>query len=177
MRAAIGGDETAYGFLLRRLPSVLRGVFRSTFNKYQISQSDQEDIIQDVLIVLHVRRAQWDPKLPLLPWVFAITHNKIIDEVRKRSRRRDMDVLLQASEEDYEDLQKVDAAHDADRLLASHPPRSRRIVASISIEGYSARELASQLDISEVAVRIALHRGLKTLAEAFGVGLAHAKAG
>jgi RNA polymerase sigma-70 factor (ECF subfamily) len=42
--------------------------------------------------------------------------------------------------------------------------RQREIVKSISIEGRSARETADRLGMSEGAVRVALHRALKTLA-------------
>jgi len=167
MRSALAGDESAYATLLKEVSPVLRAVFRTTFKRYQLSASDQEDVIQDVLITLHLRRDQWNRALPLLPWVFAITRNKIIDEVRRRARRRDIDLLMLPLDEVREDMLRVDAAHDADRLLEMLPPRNRRIVSSISIEGYSARELANQLGISEVAVRIVHHRSLKGLAELF----------
>ena len=37
----------------------------------------------------------------------------------------------------------------------------------MSLEGYSAREAAGRLDMSEVAVRVMLHRSLKSLAALF----------
>jgi RNA polymerase sigma-70 factor, ECF subfamily len=167
MRSALAGDDAAYQTLLRQLPMVLRSVFRASFQKFRMPPSDQEDIIQDVLIILHIRRHRWNPDLPLLPWVFAIAHNKIIDEVRRRSRRRDMEAFLLPEDDNGKHLEGVFAAHDAARMLGTLPPRNRKIVSSISIEGYTARELASELGISEGAVRIVLHRSLRGLAENF----------
>lgn len=168
MRAALDGDDEAYRRLLKHLPVLLRMVFRGKFGKYGISASDQEDIIQDVLIAIHLRRVQWDPTMPLLPWVFAITQNKIIDEVRRRVRRREVDLRHLPLKDIKEETTAINAVHDVDRILKILPPRNRKIVSSIRIEGYSTRELAQQLGISEVAVRILLHRSIKGLIKIFG---------
>lgn len=37
----------------------------------------------------------------------------------------------------------------------------------MSIEGYSARDIAERLGMSEVGVRVALHRSLKALADTY----------
>jgi len=42
--------------------------------------------------------------------------------------------------------------------------RQQTIVRAISIEGKSIRDVAEELGMNEGAVRVALHRGLKTLA-------------
>jgi RNA polymerase sigma-70 factor, ECF subfamily len=168
MRAALDGNDGAYNKLLKQLPPLLRIVFRGKFGKYGISAGDQEDIIQDVLIAIHLRRMQWDSTMPLLPWVFAITHNKIIDEVRRRVRFRELDRRFLPIKDIHEETVAINAVHDVGRVLETLPPRNRKIVSSIRIEGYSARELAQQLGISEVAVRIVLHRSLKGLIKAFG---------
>jgi RNA polymerase sigma-70 factor (ECF subfamily) len=105
----------------------------------------------------------------LLPWVFAIAHNKIIDEVRRRVRFRELDRRFPPIKDiQYEETIAINAVYDVDRVLKTLPPRDRKIVSSIRIEGYSARELAQQLGISEVAVRIVLHRSLKGLIKTFG---------
>jgi len=47
------------------------------------------------------------------------------------------------------------------------PERQREIVRSISIDGQSARDVAVKLGMSEVAVRVSLHRSLKALAHSY----------
>ena len=56
---------------------------------------------------------------------------------------------------------------DAERMISGLKGRQRDIVLAISIEGASTRDVAQRLDMSEGAVRVALHRALKTLAKAF----------
>jgi RNA polymerase sigma-70 factor (ECF subfamily) len=41
------------------------------------------------------------------------------------------------------------------------------VVRAVSLEGHSAREVAARLRMSEVAVRVTLHRSLKALAATF----------
>jgi len=53
------------------------------------------------------------------------------------------------------------------RLLDSLNETQRTIVRSISINGVSIREVAGTMKMTEGAVRVALHRGLKALAEAY----------
>jgi RNA polymerase sigma-70 factor (ECF subfamily) len=56
---------------------------------------------------------------------------------------------------------------EIDGLLKCLKSRQREIVQSISINGSSVRETADRLHISEGAVRVALHRALKTLADRY----------
>jgi RNA polymerase sigma-70 factor (ECF subfamily) len=55
-------------------------------------------------------------------------------------------------------------ALDVPRLLAQLPERGREIVRLISIEGQDVRAVAARLEMSEVNVRVSLHRSLKSLA-------------
>ena len=55
-------------------------------------------------------------------------------------------------------------------MLAGLPERQRRIVEGISIQGQTAREVGARMGLSEGAVRVALHRALRSLAEAYRRG-------
>ena len=54
-----------------------------------------------------------------------------------------------------------------DHHLQSLPECQRRAVTAISLDGASIREAATRLNMSETAVRVALHRGLASLAAKF----------
>jgi RNA polymerase sigma-70 factor (ECF subfamily) len=56
---------------------------------------------------------------------------------------------------------------DVEQILARLKDPQRTIVQSISIEGSSVRETAERLKMTEVAVRVALHRALKALSELY----------
>ena len=46
-----------------------------------------EDIVQDILLAVHLKRHTWDIDAPFAPWLFAIARNKLIDALRKRGKR------------------------------------------------------------------------------------------
>ena len=58
-------------------------------------------------------------------------------------------------------------ARDIDRALGGLAPVQRNVVASISVEGATIGETANALGMTESAVRVALHRGLKAIARRF----------
>jgi RNA polymerase sigma-70 factor (ECF subfamily) len=167
MRAALAGDEAAYRKLLDNLSRFLRGVVRRGFAGVGIARDDVEDVVQDVLLAIHLKRHTWDPAMPLGPWVLAIARNKMIDGLRRRGRRPEVAIDLQQFDIEGEDQQASIDAHDVQRVLSGLSERNRDIVQSISIDGHSARDVADRLGMTEVAVRVALHRSLKTLADTY----------
>lgn len=122
--------------------------------------------MQDVLLAIHLKRHTWDQTLPLGPWVMAIARNKMIDDLR-RGRRPEVPVDLSEFDFEGEDQQASIDAHDVERVLGRLSDKNRDIVQSISIDGQSARDVAERLGMSEVAVRVALHRSLKALADTY----------
>lgn len=164
MRAALAGDERAYRTLLEALTPRLRAVVGRSLSRAGASSADLEDIVQETLLAIHLKRHTWDPSAPLAPWVQAIARNKTIDALRRRGRRAEVDVadfvdvLPAAPERDPTE------GGDVERLLGELGDRQRDIVRSIGVEEKSVRETAERLGMSEGAVRVALHRGLKTLA-------------
>ena len=72
-------------------------------------------------------------------------------------------------EDVIETLEAVDESgamdiRDAERLIGRLGDPQRDIVQSISLKGAGIRETAERLSMTEGAVRVALHRALKTLA-------------
>jgi RNA polymerase sigma-70 factor (ECF subfamily) len=55
--------------------------------------------------------------------------------------------------------------HDIEKVLARLDRRSAQIVRAVGIEGATAAEAGQQFNMSEGAVRVALHRALKTIAQ------------
>lgn len=167
MRAAIACDENAYHKLLSELSMVLRGVVRRGFAGIGVPRDDVEDVVQDVLLAIHLKRHTWDQSMPLGPWISAIARNKMIDDLRRRGRRPEVSVDLTEFDIEGEDQQASIDARDVDRILDGLSEKNRDIVRSISIDGHSARDVAERLGMTEVAVRVALHRSLKALSETY----------
>jgi RNA polymerase sigma-70 factor (ECF subfamily) len=164
MRAAIGGDEAAYRMLLQALSYGLRAAVRRGFAQAGAPLGDVEDVVQETLLALHLKRNTWDPSQPLGPWVRAIARHKLIDALRRRGRRIQVPIEsvidTLAVEEDRSGVDR----QDAERLVDGLHGRQQEVVRAISLEGQSIRDVAQRLEMKEVAVRVALHRGLKALA-------------
>ena len=168
MRAANAGDETAYRRLLEALAPFLRQIVQRSFARAGFGNSDNEDVVQETLLAIHLKRQTWDQDRAITPWVRAIARHKVIDSLRRRGRHGELPI------DDLLDVLSADPApeslssRDAERLLSILRGRQRDVVQAISIEGMSTREAADRFRISEGAVRVALHRGLSALAVAYG---------
>jgi len=168
MRAANGGDTAAYNRLLTSLAPAIRAVARRGLGRAGFAVEEAEDVVQETLLAIHLKRHTWDASLPLGPWVRAIARNKLIDAMRRRGRRDHVPI------DDVIDTLASDAAEPTpspgrlDEHLQSLPDRQQSVVRAISLDGASIRETATRLNMSEGAVRVALHRGLAALSVKFG---------
>lgn len=164
MRSAMNGDTQAYHRFLSAVTPHLRAMARRRCDQFGAPASEAEDVVQEVLLAVHLKRGTWDPARPIGPWLSTIVRNKLIDSLRRRGRHvsvpiEDVVATLEA-EEKVDPLDRLDAEHMLERL--KDPQRD--IVRSISIQGAGVRETAERLKMSEGAVRVALHRALKSLA-------------
>ena len=84
MRAAISGDERAYGEFLQGAACLVR-----SFARRKIVQGgiDPEDVVQETLLAIHMKRHTWRQDAPITPWLYAIAKYKLIDAFRQRGRR------------------------------------------------------------------------------------------
>src|SRR5213082_230571 len=128
MRSAISGDDGAYHRLLRSVTPVLRAAARRGLARAGQPVDGSEDIVQDVLLAVHLKRHTWDANAPFAPWLFAIARNKLIDWLRRRGRRVFVNI------DDFVDSLPDDAAPETPAAsevavqLRSLPARQREIL-------------------------------------------------
>lgn len=164
MRSSLSGEDSAYRRLLEEIGRAVRPMARGAFSRARVGDADIEDVVQETLLAIHLKRATWDETQKIGPWVNAIARHKIIDAMRRRGVRRfepieDFEAVIAAPEQEDPHQRS-----DVERLMESLNPRARDIVKSISLDGKTITETASRLSMTEVAVRVALHRALKSLA-------------
>lgn len=164
MRAAIAGDEKAYRDFLHRASALVRGYCRRRIVHGGV---DPEDVVQETLLAVHVKRHTWRQDAPVLPWMLAIARFKLIDAFRRRGRRIEIDIDDVAEQLAAPEPEAV-SARDVSRILGSLAAGQRAVLSSISVEGRSIGETATRLGMSEAAVRVALHRGLAAISKRFG---------
>lgn len=165
LRLAIKGDAQAYNRFLTAVTPHLRTMARRRCDRYGAPPTEAEDVVQEVLLAIHLKRGTWDPARPLGPWLTTIVRNKLVDSLRRRGRHGsvpidDVSDFLEAADETHEAADRL----DTETVLAQLKDPQRDIVRSISIEGEGIRETAARLKMTEGAVRVALHRALKSLA-------------
>ena len=164
MRSANAGDDAAYRRLLTSVAPVLRAGARRGLVRAGQPPDQAEDIVQDILLAVHLKRQTWKPDAPFAPWLFAIARNKLIDALRRRGRRVFVNI------DDFAEV--IPSAEPADTLppsevathLAGLPVRQREVLQSIAVDQVSIKDTAKKMAMSEGAVRVALHRGLAKLA-------------
>lgn len=164
MRSARQGDDEAYRQLLVRVAVWLRVVVRRGLLSAGRGPAESEDIVQETLLAMHLRRDTWDEQRPIEPWLRAIARHKLTDHLRRRGFHDHVDIDEWSNSLAVAVEVEAPRAIDSRRLLESLPERQRTIVQEISLEGHSAADVAARLGMSEGAVRVALHRALKALA-------------
>lgn len=159
----LAGDGAAYHRFLGRLTGHLRAFVR---RRMRLWPDDVEDTVQEILLAIHTRRDTYEPEQPLTAWVHAIARYKVIDSLRARGIREaplvplDDDLPLFAAD----DALAGEARRDLAVLLATLPPRHRLPIERVKIAGLSVAEAARETGMSESAVKVGIHRGLKALA-------------
>lgn len=160
--AANSGDSRAYAHFLRIVTPVLRGIVRS--KGASLGDAGCEDVLQEVLLAVHLKRHTWQVDAPVRPWLYAIARYKVIDAFRARGRGINLPI------EDFTDDLAADVgpdpteAADMAKMIGMLDARSAKIVRMIGMEGASTVEAAQTLEMTEGAVRVALHRAFKALA-------------
>jgi RNA polymerase sigma-70 factor, ECF subfamily len=165
MTAGLDGDGAAYHALLTRLTGHLRAYYRHRFARIGHGPTEAEDLLQEALIAVHNHRHTYDRSQPFTPWIHAIARYKFLDYLRRtKSSFKDM---AMASAEEFtaeSDIGAVESGLDLQRLMSKISSKARQVIQYVKLEGLSVREAAKRCEMSESAVKVAVHRGLKALA-------------
>ena len=170
MIAALDGDGRAYRALLGDLRLRLAAYFGRRLRR---DPDDVEDLVQETLIAIHTRRGTYDRAQGLTPWVYAIARYKLIDHYRRAGRRvfvplDDAVPELKVSDESA----AADARRDVEKALATLPARTRALLKDLKLDELAVAETAARAGMSEGAVKVAAHRGLRSLMDRFAGGRA-----
>ena len=164
MLRGLAGDGAAYRVLLQSLSGHLRAYFR---RRLAGLPDEVEDLVQETLLAVHNQRHTYEPGQPLTAWVYAIARYKMVDLLRRRSAREALHDPIDESEEllaANDVAGATDAKRDVAQLLSGLPDRWRLPIMHVKLEGLSVAEAAKRTGMSESAVKVGVHRGLKALA-------------
>lgn len=160
---ANAGDGQAFARFLRAVSPAIRTVLRARGGG--LPRDQHEDVLQEVLLALHLKRHSWIPGTPVRPWVMAIARYKLIDACRRRGAAIHLPIESFAEVLADGRLMPPLAGRDAEQMLAQIDTRSAALVRAVALEGDSAEEAGGALGLSAGAARVALHRALRRLAQ------------
>lgn len=158
MLAALAGDNAAYRALLTELRAHLRSYFRLRLR----NEADAEDLVQETLAAVHAKRITYDPARPFTVWAHAIARYKLLDHLRRNRIRAA--VPIEEADALFSEEDATEARLDVGRLLETLPERPRTLIRQVAIEGRSVAETAAATGLSESAVKVGIHRGVRRLA-------------
>jgi RNA polymerase sigma-70 factor (ECF subfamily) len=159
----LAGDAAAYQAFLKDLSGYLRGFLRKRMVRLP---EEVEDLVQESLLAVHNQRHTYDPRQPLTAWVHAIAKYKLVDLLRRRACREllndplDDELAVLANSDTDATAARLDLA----KLLERLPERQRLPIVCMKLKGLSVVETARLTGMSESAVKVGVHRGLKALA-------------
>jgi RNA polymerase sigma-70 factor (ECF subfamily) len=160
------GDREAYRKLLEMMMEILTGYFSRSLGRGRNADSPEVgDLVQETLMAIHEKRATFDPSARFGPWMFAIARYKMIDYFRRNGREKvsaDWERLeaTLVSEGDSESL----ATHeDLECLLGFLPEKQGTLLRMLKLEGRSVKDVSESFGMSESALKVTVHRAMKTL--------------
>jgi RNA polymerase sigma-70 factor (ECF subfamily) len=170
---AKAGEPQAFDALVRRYR---RRIFALALH-LSGTESDADDIVQDVFIRAFRALDQFEGRSEFFTWVYRLTVNRALDARRTRSRRSESSI----EEEDprIERALQVDACGDPRRAaelrqtytrvlraLDGLPPEMRTTVVLVTLQGLSNAEAAVVQGCPRGTIAWRLHEGRRRLQEA-----------
>lgn len=160
MLRGLAGDGAAHASLLREMTGYLRGFFGKRLGR---DAADVEDLVQETLLAIHLKRETYDIARPFTAWAYSIARYKLIDRFRRNKMRRtqpleDVDALFAEPE-----TQEASTRLDLDKLMSELPAKQRKLLADVKIAGLTNAEAAAKAGMTEGAVKVSIHRSLQLL--------------
>jgi RNA polymerase sigma-70 factor (ECF subfamily) len=166
MQQVAGGSEAAFRQLMRRhADKAVRYCYRLLSD-----QASAEDQVQQAFMKVWTEAPRWRPEAKFTTWFYRILHNQSIDQLRLRRRpmveidNEDVAEQLVDKHADTEgnmaDKQRAATVNEA---LKELPERQRQALILSHYEGFTQREAAGVLGITESALESLLTRGRAAL--------------
>jgi RNA polymerase sigma-70 factor (ECF subfamily) len=165
MRLVSAGEAVAFEELVERHQRLVAG----TVARMLGSNSDVEDIAQEVFVRVWKSAKRYVPQAKFTTWLLKITRNLVFNELRRRSRHAQLPLQVESESEERPIRDERATAPDASLLeqelqkaietsIAQLPETQRMAVVLRRYEELSYEQIAEVLDQSVPAVKSLLFR-------------------
>jgi RNA polymerase sigma-70 factor (ECF subfamily) len=167
MAAAQAGNAEAYRVLLTECVPLIRRLARLG----GADTNSIDDVVQDSLMTIHRARHTFDPARPFTPWLRAIVQRRSIDMRRRSGRQASRELHAPLAYDSHPDPaasaeQQVTQQARAARLaeaVALLPPGQRQALEQLGLQERSLKDVSAHTGRSAGALKVNLHRALKSL--------------
>ena len=137
-------------------------LFRFALHLLQNVQ-EAEDAVQDVMVGVWARRAEWPQWNSIPAYCMTATRNNCLDRLRRRRISAvQVEAAIQLKTPDGDPFEQVTNKETIARIrrcMDALPPNQQQVVRLREMEGFSYNEIAQVLDMSLEQVKVNLHRG------------------
>jgi RNA polymerase sigma-70 factor, ECF subfamily len=168
---ASSGDESAFEQLYR----AHAGRVFALCLRMSGSRQRATDLTQDVFVHVWQRLSTWRGESVLSSWIYRLTVNLVLSNVRGEQRRQNWEMNDDENRETSDESRaqhrsipppSVGDAIDLERAIAALPAGARTVFVLHDVEGYQHGEIAKMTGTAEGTCRAQLHRARKLLMEA-----------
>lgn len=129
--------------------------------RFGVPASDREDLLQEVFVVVHRRRADYEPRGQVTSWLFGIAQ-RVASRSLRRVRARQETVAAEHTASEGRGTPENSAiarqrAHLLERILSELPLKQRVVFVMFEIEGTSCDAIAQELGVPVGTVYSRLH--------------------
>ena len=158
----MNGDAQAYATLLKETARLLRPFLA----KRLYSSTEVDDVLQEILISLHKARHTYDGERPYKPWVYAIAKFRLQDHLRAHYADH-LHHAVELSELENslsDDVTETGFSYESiSGEVHKLSEKQATILQLMHQDGYTAKEVAEKIGMTESAVKVAAHRAYKVL--------------
>jgi len=130
------------------------------------SVQDAEEVTQDVFLRIFRSIKQYSPEQSFEHWLLTIATNSALNLLRTRYREtRKQAAYVESRRASNSAFEETNVEHKLtlDRALATLDPTTRTAISLRFLEAQTYSEIAVQLDMTQSAVKMRVHRGIEQL--------------
>lgn len=178
LRKAKAGDFSAFQHLLAQLQPRVYGLAYRILHQSE----DAEDVTQQTFLALIEHIRSFRAESSLTTWVFRIATNFALKILRKKRGLKTVSMTEHQPQDHYQDIprpeyiapwsqtadeivQKAEVQHELEKALFELDDKYRLVFVLRDVQGFSVRETAEALELTESTVKVRLLRARLALRE------------
>jgi RNA polymerase sigma-70 factor (ECF subfamily) len=150
VQECLAGNTQAFESLIDKYQKKIFNIVYRMADNYD----DAEDITQSVFIKVYEKLNRFNPKYKFFSWLYRITMNESLNYLNQKKRLTELNSALlvneKTPEKEYDELELSEQIQDA---IMDIKLEGRVLILLKHLEGFSYRELAYILDLSEKKVK------------------------